>query len=83
MKKFYEKLITLCRTIINLSESKRENEYERGVQFAKEEIELYKGNRQKLWYRCNTSFCNESFGHGWADELRRQGIRHPLDPLGE
>lgn len=60
-----------------------EKQYQRGTQFAKEEIAFYKGDAQKLWHMCDPSFDNDPFDQGMADELTRQGIRHPLDPLGE
>jgi len=67
----------------NYLAARAKSQYFRGTQFAKEEIAFYKGDSQKLWHMCDPSFDNNPFDKGMADELTRQGIRHPLDPLGE
>jgi hypothetical protein len=69
--------------IRNYLAARAKSQYFRGTQFAKEEIAFYKGDSQKLWHMCDPSFDNNPFDKGMADELTRQGIRHPLDPLGE
>jgi len=63
-------------------------QYERGVKFAQEEIAdcergFYFGRPENIWHTCDPSFDNSPFDRGVADELTRQGIRHPTDPLGE
>jgi len=73
----------LVRAVIKFFEDREQSQYFRGVQFAKEEIAFYKSDSQKLWHMCDPSFDNNPFDKGMADELTRQGIRHPLDPLGE
>ena len=72
----------LVRAVIKFFEDREQSQYFRGVQFAKEQIEFYNGDQREIWHVCD-HFSSDPFERGMADELTRQGIRHPLDPLGE
>lgn len=69
--------------IRNYLAARAKSQYFRGVQFAKEQIAFYKDHPKNAWVFTHPSSPSDHFCQGMVDELTRQGISHPLDPLGE
>lgn len=59
---------------------KKKTDYERGVEYIQKEI-ANGTDPKSLWLMCDPSFDNHKFDKGMADELSRQGIKHPMDPI--